>query len=437
MKLSIIIPTINEAGNIQALIPRIQTALKTNYTVVIVDDNSTDGTQTVVTELSSSYPIRIIPRPQKLGLASAVIEGIKSDAADAYIIMDADLSHPPEILQELRSQIEIYDLVVASRHVKGGSTSGWPFKRRIFSRVAIMLARPLTPIKDATSGFFAIRRECLEGVHLTPLGFKIGLECFVKAKWKSFSEIPFAFRDRSHGQSKLGYTEIAAYIRQLFHLYMYTFRKFVKLLIFSASRNRSFHEADYDWTSWYRGNPVQKWWKKTLARKVLKYSNLSHPAKIIDIGCGSSPLITLLDSDCIGIDTNVAKLRFMRKRSTASFLAMDAQCLTFKDYSFDHVLCIELIEHLHNLELAISEISRILKPLGTAVIATPDYGTLRWRIIEGIYSIAMPYAYASDHVTKLTRKSLIELCAQHGLTHIATEYVLGADMVLLFQKSAP
>lgn len=235
VELAVIIPTFNEAENSRIIIPQIHAALKTNYTVVIVDDNSPDGTQTVVQELAKTYPVKLISRPQKSGLASAVIEGMKSVAADAYIIMDADLSHPPEMLPKLRGQIEIHDLAVASRYVKGGSISGWPLKRRIVSRVAIMLARPLTPVKDVTSGFFAIRHECLRNVNLRPLGFKIGLECFVKADWKSFTEIPFTFTDRRHGESKFSRRELLAYLRHLLHLYAYTFGRLAKFRIRRAS----------------------------------------------------------------------------------------------------------------------------------------------------------------------------------------------------------
>ncbi len=235
MQLAVIIPTLNEAENSRIIIPQIHDALKTNYTIVIVDDNSSDGTQTVIKELATTYRVKLISRPHKSGLASAVIDGMKSVAADAYIIMDADLSHPPQILPKLGSQIEIHDLVVASRYVNGGSISGWPLKRRITSRAAIMLARPLTPIRDVTSGFFAIRHECLDNVNLTPLGFKIGLECFVKANWKSFAEIPFTFVDRRHGESKLGGRELLAYIRQLLHLYAYTLGRWARFRIRRAT----------------------------------------------------------------------------------------------------------------------------------------------------------------------------------------------------------
>lgn len=435
MKLSVIIPTFNEAGNCRVVIPQIHDALRTNYTMVIVDDNSPDGTQTVIQELSTAYPIKLVSRPQKGGLASAVIDGMKAVQADAYIIMDADLSHPPEVLPKLRSQIEIHDLVVASRCVKGGSTSGWPLKRRLISRVAILLARPLTPIKDATSGFFAIRRECLQNVNLTPLGFKIGLECFVKANWKSFQEVPFVFTDRGHGESKLNRREFVAYIRQLIHLYAYAFGRFSRPLASRRLGSRPCGDADYEWTSWHRGNLVQRWWKRNLASKVVNCCTLPPTARVLDMGCGSSPLITLLSDDCIGIDTNESKLKFMRGRCTSPCLNMDVRALAFKNDSFDHVVCIEVLEHVNDPWLAISEMSRVLKPQGTAVIATPDYATLRWKTVEKLYAIAMPNSYADEHVTKLDRETLIDLCREHGLCHTGTKYLLGADMVLSFQKS--
>jgi len=225
MNVAVIIPTLNEAENIGKLIPSIHDALKSDYIVVVVDDNSKDGTQDVVLNLSKSYPVKLIARPGKLGLASAVIDGINAQQADAYIVMDADFSHPPELLPELRRNIETYDLVVASRHVKGGGVSGWPLKRRIISSVAILMARPLTRVKDTTSGFFAIRGACLKNVNLTPLGFKIGLECFVKANWDSYIELPFIFTDRKYGSSKLRRGEFLAYIKHLSQLYLYSIKR--------------------------------------------------------------------------------------------------------------------------------------------------------------------------------------------------------------------
>lgn len=221
MNIAIIVPTLNEGKNLSALITSIHYVLKDNYTIVIVDDNSQDYTKDIVEALSARCRVNLITRPCKMGLASAVIDGIKSIKADAYIVMDADFSHPPRVLSTMRDALKDYDLVVASRHVTDGGIDNWPLKRRIISRGAILLARPLTPIKDTTSGFFGIRASCLEGVELVPMGFKIGLEVFVKANWGTCLEIPFTFTDRRSGKSKLGRGQMVAYLKQLAYLYKY------------------------------------------------------------------------------------------------------------------------------------------------------------------------------------------------------------------------
>jgi len=221
MHIAVIVPTLNEAENIESLILCINDALKEDYTIVVVDDNSKDGTQGIVVGLSEKYPVKLVARPSKLGLASAVLDGIHACQADAYIVMDADFSHPPALLAVIRKRLETCDLVVASRHMEGGGIKGWPLKRRIISRAAIMLGRPLTPIKDVTSGFFGIRSSCLDNVNLTPRGFKIGLECFVKANWKRYAEIPLLFVDRQRGSSKLRKGDFLDYLKQISLLYVY------------------------------------------------------------------------------------------------------------------------------------------------------------------------------------------------------------------------
>jgi dolichol-phosphate mannosyltransferase len=221
MNIAVVIPTLNEAKNLRTLIPAIHCVLEEGYTTIIVDDNSQDGTQEMVEAFAELYPVDLITRPYKMGLASAVIDGIASAVADAYIVMDADFSHPPALLSKMRDDLKDYDLVVASRHVTGGGTDNWPLRRRIISRGAILLAKPLTSIKDTTTGYFGVRAHCLKDVVLTPIGYKIGLEIFVRAHWQTCLEIPFTFTDRANGTSKLGKKEITAYVRQLVQLYKY------------------------------------------------------------------------------------------------------------------------------------------------------------------------------------------------------------------------
>lgn len=223
MKIAVIIPTLNEAANMALLIPRIHHALKHDYTIVVVDDNSTDGTQRVVTDYQERYSVKLINRPGKMGLATAVIDGMNSVTPEAYIVMDGDLSHPPELLSVMRDKLSQCDLVVASRYIDGGGIVGWPLYRRAISRVACKLARGLTAIEDPVSGYFAIRASCLRGVELSPIGFKIGLECIVRASVNinKYTEIPLVFTNRKHGHSKMGPGEIIGYLKQLNALYKF------------------------------------------------------------------------------------------------------------------------------------------------------------------------------------------------------------------------
>jgi dolichol-phosphate mannosyltransferase len=176
--------------------------------IVFVDDGSTDGTRERIR--AASAPVRLIERPPKssLGLSGAVIAGARAARGDLLVVMDADLSHPPEKMAELLGPIEAgtADLVIGSRYVHGASTPGWPIWRKILSRIAAGFAYPLTGVHDSMCGFFAIRRTTL--LELTPAatGFKIAFEAIVHGgKQLRVVEIPIVFRDRVHGTSKMSF----------------------------------------------------------------------------------------------------------------------------------------------------------------------------------------------------------------------------------------
>jgi dolichol-phosphate mannosyltransferase len=145
-----------------------------------------------------------------------VIAGFKESRGDILVVMDADLSHPPETVPALVQAIDDgADLAVGSRYVKGGATMDWPLGRRVVSRVACLMGNVLVPVRDATSGFFAVRRTAIDGVHLNAIGFKIGFEVIARAKTKKIVEIPYTFRDRELGASKFGRREVREYLKQL------------------------------------------------------------------------------------------------------------------------------------------------------------------------------------------------------------------------------
>ncbi|MBD5605244.1 MAG: polyprenol monophosphomannose synthase [Candidatus Eremiobacteraeota bacterium] len=226
MKSSIVIPTYNEAGGIARLIETLADLFVANAIdceIVVVDDNSPDGTGAIVDALADRYPVRCLHRPGKLGLSSGVIDGWRFARPESTLLgaMDADFSHDATVVPKMIRALEsgTYGLAVGSRYVKGGGIENWPFKRKLTSIVACAMAWPLTPIRDITSGFFLVRRSALAGVELDPIGFKIGLEVAAKAKYGRAIEIPYVFKDRVVGESKLNGKEISNYLKQLRRLY--------------------------------------------------------------------------------------------------------------------------------------------------------------------------------------------------------------------------
>jgi dolichol-phosphate mannosyltransferase len=221
---SVVVPTYNEAQGIEKLISALTTVFKNagiNGEIVIVDDNSPDGTGALVDSLAAKYPVRCVHRAGKLGLSSAVIDGWNTSQAPILGVMDADFSHDPNVVPQLINAIRNGDcqLAIGSRYVAGGGITNWPWRRKITSRVAIALARPLTSVKDITSGFFFFKREVIDGVKLDPIGFKIGLEVILKGKYSRVKEFPYVFTDRTAGTSKLNSGEIVNYLKQLSKVY--------------------------------------------------------------------------------------------------------------------------------------------------------------------------------------------------------------------------
>ena len=223
--LSVIVPTYNERENIPELIDRIESSLKSmNFELIIVDDNSPDGTAEVAEKLNTKYGnIEVVKRPGKFGLGSAVSDGFRKAEGEVLAVMDADLQHPPELLPEMFEKImQGYDLVVASRYVEGGNIEGFSLWRRIISKGAMIFAHLLLPmtrgVRDVTSGYFMLKRSVIEGIRLNSLSYKILLEILVKGRHSSIVEAAYTFGSRRRGKSKLGLKEIWEYLVHIYRL---------------------------------------------------------------------------------------------------------------------------------------------------------------------------------------------------------------------------
>lgn len=224
---SIIIPTFNEAENLPRLIPLIFDSLAeagVDGEVIVVDDFSPDGTAKVAQKLAVKFPVKVLVRNSRHGLAGAVIDGIAIAKGDVLGIMDGDGSHDPKVLPKMIAAIkEGFELVIGSRYISGGEIGSWSFLRYLVSGAAKLLAFLLTPVKDPVSGYLLFRRQVIEGVTLSSLGFKIGLEIIVKGHYNRFFEVPYTFKDRISGESKLNGIVVFQYLLHLVRLYHYRF----------------------------------------------------------------------------------------------------------------------------------------------------------------------------------------------------------------------
>jgi dolichol-phosphate mannosyltransferase len=237
---SIIVPTYQEAENIPllvALIEQLRTARNWTVELLIMDDYSGDDSEEVVARLAKDW-VRLITRRGDRGLSRAVVDGLRLARFDVLVVMDADLSHPPETIPALIHELQAgADFVIGSRYVAGGSTAAdWGFFRRWNSQVATWLAWPFTSARDPLAGFFALRRQVLDrgnGV-LNPIGYKIGLELLVKCGCNDVREVPIHFSDRKLGRSKLSFREQLRYLQHLRRLFIYRYWTWSHLIQFLA-----------------------------------------------------------------------------------------------------------------------------------------------------------------------------------------------------------
>jgi dolichol-phosphate mannosyltransferase len=229
---SIIVPTYREEKNITTLVERIaKLKLAVNqFEVLLVDDNSEDNTKNIVESLKAKYPwLKLIIRRDKRSWHKSILQGIQAATFPILIFMDADLSHPPEIIPQMLALLEQghVDMVIGSRHITGGSIDkSWPLYRKIISRLATLVIQPLLPstIKDPLSGFIAIKKTCysVNGELWNPIGTKLALEIMVKSHVKNIIEIPICFEQRKQGESKLMTLKMALnYYKQIQQLWSY------------------------------------------------------------------------------------------------------------------------------------------------------------------------------------------------------------------------
>ncbi|MEC9424136.1 MAG: glycosyltransferase [Actinomycetota bacterium] len=246
IRLSMVVPTFDEAGNIEALLRRLHAVLAGSgegFEIIVVDDDSPDQTWEVAGAVAAELAeVRVIRRIGVSGLATAVICGWAHARGEVLGVIDGDGQHPPEVVADLLEAMDgRTEVAVASRHVDGGGVSDWSALRRLLSRGAQALGLLLLPstvgrVTDPMSGYFLVRRDVVADVELDPVGYKILLEVLARGEVRRVAERPYVFLERAEGESKVSAGHYLGYLRHLLRLRLHPLRSraLVRYLLVTA-----------------------------------------------------------------------------------------------------------------------------------------------------------------------------------------------------------
>ncbi len=220
LAVSLITPTYNERENVPILAEEIFATLEDHPEIdlelIVVDDNSPDGTGEIAESLKGKYPVQVIHRSGKLGLGSAVMEGFGKSDRDLLGVIDADLSHDPVLVPQLIKGLATHDIMIGTRYDPESRVERWPWYRKAISMAGVSMARALTGVKDPLAGYFFLHRRVIDGFELNSPGYKILFEILINGEYDSFAEIPFVFRNRQFSSSKLNLLEYYLFAKQLY-----------------------------------------------------------------------------------------------------------------------------------------------------------------------------------------------------------------------------
>jgi dolichol-phosphate mannosyltransferase len=417
MDISVVLPVLNEGGNLGSLLQRLSSILEhlgLSYEFVVVDGGSHDNTR----QVAAAHGARILDEDPP-GYAGALRTGFGAAQGEYVLTLDADLSHEPAFVAKMWRARHLADIVIASRYVRGGVAYTSVGRRALSRLLNLVLRRMLSvPVRDLSSGYRLYRREVLEQLQIGGRNFEVLEEILVKAYAAGFNitEVPFTYFPRHRGVS---------------HARVISFGMDLMKSAFQLWKLRnSLESADYDARGFYSLLPPQRYWQR--ARHHIVTSWARGAGLTLDSGCGSSIIIQSLNN-AIGLDYNFAKTRYLRRLQIPAVRA-SAFALPFKDEVFDCVISSQVIEHLRREQVLFDEMWRVLRPGGLLIIGTPDYATWQWRTIEPIYGMLMPWAYRDEHISHYTRAELSERLEGMGFVHEETAYIAHAELIMRYRK---
>ena len=418
-ELSVVIPALDEGASIGELVRRVRAEaarLGVRHEVIVVDGGSVDGTPRWAGEAGAS----VVQQPGR-GYYDALLAGFLHARGAYGASMDDDYSHDPDFLRALWASRDDAELIIASRYVAGGFAY-MPLFRRLLSRILNTVSRSVLslPFRDLSSGFRLYQRRALEGLAPSARRFDVLIEILarIRAQGWRVNEVPFHYRQRQCGRSHAGIISFGlAYAKTLARMW--------------RLRN-SLESADYDDRAFNSRIPIQRFWQRR--RYAIVLGMVGRAESVLDVACGSSKILEALPH-AVGLDLSFKPLRF-RKQTNRFVVNGDAHALPFPDGAFAAVICSEMLEHVPFDPCIFTELSRVLRPGGTLIVGTPDYGRWQWPFIEWWYNRLLPGAHGHDHVERYTETSLRARLRQFGFEPLEAASIWRAELIVKARKHA-
>jgi|GEM_PF-115525 len=455
--ISVLIPTYMERENIVCLIESINKSLSRQaFEVVIIDDNSPDGTAEEVRRLSKKYGnIKLLIRPEKMGIGSAYKDGFKVASGDFVITMDADLSHNPEDIRRLLKELNRADIAIGSRYVAGGRVVGWNWYRRLLSWGANRLVRLVLGlnVEDATSGFRAYRRRVFEEIakrsELSEFDFQIEALYLAKRLGFKVAEVPITFTGRERGRSKLSVKEIARFAGAILK---------IRFGLNELAREKEMWNSSTSQGTRMRANlrmrevpphyyddalrmPIYRHYHINRFRKVCRFINNAN-GPLLDVGCDGGLFTACLNKCCkpsyvVGLDISRKAVDYAKKmRPQMDFVVADGNLLPFRASSFKIITFLEVLEHVKRPELMLNEAKRVLDRGGAIVCLVPNEGSLLFRVVWFLWTKLRGKIWRDKHVTKFNERILVKKLKDAGFRVVSLTKINLGMLILAKATSA-
>ncbi|HEU4744733.1 MAG TPA: methyltransferase domain-containing protein [Anaerolineales bacterium] len=417
--LSLILVSDKEFNSWSVLLPHVQAAveaLKLTHEILVAVPQPDKNTR----ELMEGIQCKLISaETENYGIL--LRKAIHQANGDYIMTIDADQSQPGELISQLWKARGTAEILIGSRYVEGG-TAAMPFFRKLLSRVSnLLFSRGLDlHIRDMSSAFRLYKSQVLQTLTLESRDYEVLQEILVQALMAGYRivEIPFHYHSRETAFSRAAYFGLS---------YLRAFARLWKL------RN-SIASADYDARAYDAMMPPQRYWQRQRYKIITALINENGQNKpVVDVGCGSSRIIGALPEGSLILDILLRKVRYARRFGKPAVQGSIFN-LPVPDESFPCVLSSQVIEHIPRANV-LDELDRVLQPGGFLILGTPDYGNWEWLVIEWLYKILLPQAYADEHITHYTYRELVdEFVSKRGYELEAASYILRGELILGLRK---